>query len=259
MRISKVVILAGGLGSRLSEETDVRPKPMVEVGGRPILWHIMKIYSEYGLNDFIVCLGYKGYVIKEFFFNYHIHMADVTFDLSGHSTIVHRKRAEPWRVTLVETGDAAMTGGRLLRARDYIGDEPFHMTYGDGLADIDLDALTACHKSNGTLATVTAVQPPGRFGALDMDSHGLVRSFREKPQTEGGWINGGFMVLAPKVLDYIAGDGTPFESEPLANLATDNQLGVYRHTGFWHAMDTLRDKRQLEELWSTGTAPWKSW
>jgi glucose-1-phosphate cytidylyltransferase len=259
MRIGKVVILAGGLGSRLSEETDLRPKPMVEIGGRPILWHIMKIYSRYGLNDFVVCLGYKGYVIKEFFFNYHLHMADVTFDLSKNSTLVHRKRAEPWRVTLVETGDSTMTGGRLRRAREYIGDEPFHMTYGDGVADIDLDALASSHERNGTLATVTAVQPPGRFGVLDLDPSGLVRSFREKPLTDGAWINGGFMVLSPKVLDYIEGDATAFESEPLASLAGDNQLGVHRHTGFWHAMDTLRDKRHLEDLWSSGTAPWKTW
>jgi glucose-1-phosphate cytidylyltransferase len=259
MHAGKVVILAGGLGSRLSEETDLRPKPMVEIGGRPILWHIMKIYSRYGLNDFVICLGYKGYVIKEFFFNYHIHMADVTFDLRDHSTIVHRKRAEPWRVTLVETGDVTMTGGRLKRAREYIGDAPFHMTYGDGVADIDLDALTLCHQRNGTLATITAVQPPGRFGVLDIDAAGRVGSFREKPQAEGGWINGGFMVLSPKVLDYIADDATPFESEPLSNLARDGQLGVYRHTGFWQAMDTLRDKRHLEELWGGGAAPWKTW
>jgi glucose-1-phosphate cytidylyltransferase len=259
MSFGKVVILAGGLGSRLSEETDLRPKPMVEIGGRPILWHIMKIYSRYGLNDFVICLGYKGYVIKEFFFNYHIHMADVTFDLRDNSTVVHRKRAEPWRVTLVETGDATMTGGRLKRARDYIGDEPFHMTYGDGVADIDLDALTAAHGRNATLATITAVQPPGRFGVLDIDGDGRVNSFREKPQAEGGWINGGFMLLSPKVLDYVAGDATPFESEPLSNLARDGQLGVYRHAGFWQAMDTLRDKRQLEDLWSSGKAPWKTW
>jgi glucose-1-phosphate cytidylyltransferase len=259
MSFGKVVILAGGLGSRLSEETDLRPKPMIEIGGRPILWHIMKIYSRYGLNDFVICLGYKGYVIKEFFFNYHIHMADVTFDLRDNSTVVHRKRAEPWRVTLVETGDATMTGGRLKRARDYIGDEPFHMTYGDGVADIDLDALTASHERNATLATITAVQPPGRFGVLDIDGDGRVNSFREKPQAEGGWINGGFMLLSPKVLDYVAGDATPFESEPLSNLARDGQLGVYRHAGFWQAMDTLRDKRQLEDLWSSGKAPWKTW
>jgi glucose-1-phosphate cytidylyltransferase len=259
MGIEKVVILAGGLGSRLSEETDIRPKPMVEIGGRPILWHIMKIYSRYGLNNFIICLGYKGYVIKEFFFNYNIHMADVTFDLDKHETIVHRKRAEPWRVTLVDTGDTTMTGGRLRRVREYIGDEPFHMTYGDGVADIDLKALTACHERNGTLATITAVQPPGRFGVLEIDPSGFVRNFREKPQAEGGWINGGFMVLSPNVLDYIQDDSTPFESEPLSKLADDNQLGVYSHTGFWHAMDTLRDKRHLEELWNTGKAPWKLW
>jgi glucose-1-phosphate cytidylyltransferase len=259
MNFGKVVILAGGLGSRLSEETDLRPKPMVEIGGRPILWHIMKIYSRYGLNDFVICLGYKGYVIKEFFFNYHIHMADVTFDLHDNSTVVHRKRAEPWRVTLVETGNATMTGGRLKRARDYIGDEPFYMTYGDGVADIDLDALTASHRRNATLATITAVQPPGRFGVLNIEGDGRVKSFREKPQAEGGWINGGFMLLSPKVLDYVAGDATPFESEPLSNLARDGQLGVYRHAGFWYAMDTLSDKRQLENLWSSGKAPWKTW
>jgi glucose-1-phosphate cytidylyltransferase len=259
MRIGKVVILAGGLGSRLSEETDVRPKPMVEIAGRPILWHIMKIYSHWGVNEFVICLGYKGYVIKEFFFNYHLHLADVTFDLDRNETIVHHKRAEPWRVTLVETGAETMTGGRLKRAREYIGNAPFHMTYGDGVADIDLAALAACHERNGTLATITAVQPPGRFGVLDMADDGLVKSFREKPQTDGGWINGGFMVLSPKVLDYIEGDATPFESEPLSNLASDGQLGVYRHSGFWHAMDTLRDKRHLEELWGSGNAPWKTW
>ena len=259
MRVQKVVILAGGFGTRLSEETDLRPKPMVEIGGRPILWHIMKIYSSHGLNDFIICLGYKGYMIKEFFSNYHIHMADVTFDLSAHSMTVHRQRAEPWRVTLAETGDATMTGGRLRRVREYIGDEPFCMTYGDGLADIDLGALIARHRENKTLATITAVPPPGRFGVLDIAAGGQVRSFREKPDGEGTWINGGFMVLSPRVLDYIAGDHIPFESEPLANLARDGQLGVYRHTGFWHAMDTLRDKRQLEEMWNTGTAPWKLW
>jgi glucose-1-phosphate cytidylyltransferase len=259
MRIGKAVILAGGFGSRLSEETDLRPKPMVEIGGRPILWHIMKIYSRHGVNDFIVCLGYKGYVIKEYFFNYHLHMADVTFDLGEQTTIVHRRRAEPWRVTLVETGEATMTGGRLRRARDYIGDDTFHMTYGDGVADIDLHALTAAHRAGGALATITAVRPPGRFGALDIDADGRVRRFREKPQDEGGWINGGFMVLSPRVLDYIDGDATIFENEPLSNLARERQLAVYRHTGFWQAMDTLRDKRRLEELWSSGNAPWKSW
>jgi glucose-1-phosphate cytidylyltransferase len=260
MGVTKAVILAGGFGSRLSEETDLRPKPMVEIGGRPIIWHIMKIYSQYGINDFVVCLGYKGYVIKEFFFNYHVHMADVTFDLENNSTTVHRKRAEPWRVTLVETGDATMTGGRLRRVRDYIGDEPFCMTYGDGVADINLDALIACHQRSGKLATMTAVQPPGRFGILDIDPGGLVRNFREKPDGDGGnWINGGFMVLSLKVLDYIEGDHTTFENEPLIGLSSDNELAVYRHTGFWHAMDTLRDKRHLDELWHSGRAPWKIW
>lgn len=259
MAVRKVLILAGGLGSRLAEETDLRPKPMIEIAGRPIIWHIMKIYSRYGLNDFIICLGYKGYMIKEFFFNYHIHMADVTFDLMEHSTTVHRKRAEPWRVTLVETGDTTMTGGRLRHARDYIGEEPFCMTYGDGLANINLDALIRCHESSGKLATLTAVQPPGRWGVLDIDASGLVRSFREKPEADGNWVNGGFMVLSPKVLDYIEGDHTPFESDPLTKLSLDGQLSVFRHTGFWHAMDTLRDKRHLEELWNSGKAPWKIW
>jgi glucose-1-phosphate cytidylyltransferase len=258
-RIGKVVILAGGLGSRLSEETDVRPKPMVEICGRPILWHIMKIYSQYGLNEFVICLGYKGYVIKEFFSNYHIHMADATFTLHDRSVVVHRQRAEPWLVTLVETGEETMTGGRLRRARDYIGDDTFCMTYGDGVANIDIDALIACHHGNGTLATLTAVQPPGRFGALDIGNDGLVHSFREKPESSGNWINGGFMVLSPRVLDYIDGDATPFEDKPLAMLAADNQLGCYRHTGFWQPMDTLRDKRHLEELWVSGAAPWKVW
>ena len=259
MPVQKVVILAGGLGTRLSEETELRPKPMIEIGGRPILWHIMKIYSRFGLNDFIICLGYKGYMIKEFFSNYHIHMADVTFDLLEHSTTVHRKRAEPWRVTLVETGDGTMTGGRLRRARDYIGDVPFCMTYGDGVADINLDRLIAGHEASGRLATLTAVQQPGRWGVLDLDEAEAVRSFREKPETDGSWINGGFMVLSPKVLNSIDGDETVFEQEPLMRLSAANQLGVFRHTGFWHAMDTLRDKRHLEQLWDTGTAPWKTW
>jgi glucose-1-phosphate cytidylyltransferase len=259
MLVRKVVVLAGGLGTRLSEETELRPKPMIEIGGRPILWHIMKIYSRFGFTDFIICLGYKGYIIKEFFFNYHIHMADVTFDLLQASTIVHQRRAEPWRVTLVETGDATMTGGRLRRARDYIGDEPFCLTYGDGVADIDLDRLIACHEASGRLATLTAVQQPGRWGVLDLDERDAVRSFREKPETDGSWINGGFMVLSPKVLDYIDADDTVFEQEPLMRLGAADQLGVFRHTGFWYAMDTLRDKRHLEQLWSSGTAPWKTW
>ena len=259
MLIRKAVILAGGLGSRLSEETDVRPKPMVEIGGRPILWHIMKIFSHHGINDFIICLGYKGYVIKEFFANYHVHMADVTFDLSKNSMEVHRNLAEPWRVTLVETGDTTMTGGRLLRVRDYIGDETFFMTYGDGVADINIDALAACHERNNTLATITTVQPPGRFGVLDIDETGLVRSFREKPSAGMDWVNGGFMALSPKVIDYIGGDETPFESVPLTKLALDGQLAVYRHPGFWHSMDTLRDKRHLDDLWTAQKAPWRIW
>jgi len=255
----KVVLLAGGLGSRLSEETDLRPKPMIEIGGWPIIWHIMKIYSRYGLDDFIICLGYKGYLIKEFFFNYHIHVADVTFDLQHHSTTVHRKRAEPWRVTLVETGDTTMTGGRLRRAREYIGDAPFCMTYGDGVADIDIDALLARHAKGGKLATITAVRPPGRFGSLDIDRGGSVRSFSEKTDGAGSWINGGFMVLSPKVLDYIDGDDTHFENEPLSQLSAQGQLDAYQHTGFWQPMDTLRDKRYLEDLWNSGQAPWKIW
>ncbi len=256
---AKVVILAGGLGTRLAEETETRPKPMVEIGDRPILWHIMKIYSHFGLNDFIVCLGYKGYVIKEFFSNYHLHLADVTFDLARNSMEVHRGRAEPWRVTLVDTGAGTMTGGRLRRVRDYIGNEPFCLTYGDGVADIDIAALMKFHAGHGRLATVTAVSPPGRFGALDLDAEGAVRGFREKPQGDGGWINGGFFVFAPKAIDYIAGDDTPLEDAPLMQLAAEGQLAAYRHTGFWQAMDTLRDRRQLEAMWSSGSAPWKVW
>jgi glucose-1-phosphate cytidylyltransferase len=255
----KVVILAGGLGTRLSEETEVRPKPMIEIGGRPILWHIMKIYSQFGLNDFIICLGYKGYIIKEFFANYHIHMADVTFDLLHHSTTVHRKRAEAWRVTLVETGDDTMTGGRLRRARDYLGDEPFCMTYGDGLANLDLDRLLECHRANRRLATLTAVQQPGRWGMLDIDEASTVRSFREKAEIDAGWINGGFMMLSPGIFDYIDGDGTVFEQDTLVRLSALGQLAAFRHTGFWYAMDTLRDKRHLESLWDSGEAPWKTW
>lgn len=259
MPIRKVVILAGGLGSRLSEETSVKPKPMVEIGDKPILWHIMKIYSSFGINEFIICLGYKGYVIKEYFANYHLHMADTTFDFCNSSTTFHKSRAEPWKVTLVETGADTMTGGRLRRVRDYIGDEDFCMTYGDGVADIDIAALIARHKQNKTLATLTAVQPPGRFGMIDIGSDDLVNGFREKPENEGSSINGGFMVLSPKVLDYIDGDSTSFEQEPLANLARDRQLGYYRHGGFWRPMDTLRDKRDLEVMWHSREAPWKIW
>jgi len=259
MRIGKVVILAGGLGTRLAEETEARPKPLVEIGGRPILWHIMKIYSRYGLNDFIVCLGYKGYMIKEFFANYYLHMADVTFDIGRNGTEYHRAGAEPWRVTLVDTGIDSMTGGRIRRVRDYIGDQTFCLTYGDGIADIDITRLVAFHHGHGGLATVTAVLPPGRFGALDMGDKGRVLGFREKPLGDGGRINGGFFVLSPKVIDYIDGDDTPLEDKPLARLAADGELYAYQHTGFWHPMDTLRDRRQLEAMWSAGSAPWRVW
>lgn len=259
MRSAQVVILAGGLGTRLSEETEVRPKPMVEIGGRPILWHIMKGYSTYGLNDFIVCLGYKGYVIKEFFSNYYLHMADVTFDIGNNAMEIHRGRAEPWRVTLVDTGINTMTGGRLRRVREFLGDEPFCLTYGDGVADIDIPALLTFHATHGRLATVTAVLPPGRFGALDMAPDGAVRGFREKPLGDGGWINGGFFVFSPKVIDYVSGDDMPLENDPLMRLAADGQLCAFQHTGFWHAMDTLRDRRHLEALWKSGSAPWKVW
>jgi glucose-1-phosphate cytidylyltransferase len=259
MQVGKVVILAGGLGSRLAEETEIRPKPLVEIGGRPILWHIMKIYSKFGLNDFVICLGYKGYLIKEYFANYHLHMSDVTFDMLSNSTIVHHRRAEPWKVTLVDTGDATMTGGRIRRVRDHIGENNFCLTYGDGVADIDVAALLAFHEKNGLLATVTAVQPDARFGALDVDAAGKVTNFREKPQGEGTWINGGFLVLSPLVIDYIDGDDTVFEQKPLQRLSAEGELGAYRHSGFWHPMDTLRDKRQLEELWASGRAPWRMW
>jgi glucose-1-phosphate cytidylyltransferase len=259
VRVGKVVILAGGLGSRLAEETEIRPKPMVEIGGRPILWHIMKIYSKFGLNDFVVCLGYKGYIIKEFFYNYNLHLADVTFDLSNNSTTIHHRRAEPWRVTLVETGDNTMTGGRIRRVRDYIGDDDFCLTYGDGVAEIDIPSLLSFHKKHGLPATVTAVQPPGRVGALELGAADRVLAFREKPQGDGTWINGGFMVLSPAIIDYIDGDNTIFEQEPLHRLSEEGKLAAYRHTGFWHAMDTLRDKRHLEQLWTSGKAPWRTW
>lgn len=254
----KAVILAGGLGTRLAEETSVRPKPMVEIGGRPILWHIMKIYSAHGINDFVVCLGYKGYVIKEYFANYFLHMSDVTFDMTKNSMEVHQNSAEPWRVTLVDTGEETLTGGRLKRARDYIGDEDFCFTYGDGVGDIDIAGLIAFHKSLGKLATVTATRPPGRFGALSMKGDEII-GFQEKPQGDGGWINGGFFVLSPDAIDYVAGDQTMWEREPLEKLATDGQLVAFRHEGFWRAMDTLRDKNDLEKLWNEGEAPWRKW
>lgn len=255
----KVVILAGGLGTRISEETVTKPKPMVEIGGRPILWHVMKIYSAYGVNDFIVCLGYKGYLIKEYFANYFLHMSNVTFDMSNNGMEVHQNNAEPWRVTLIDTGENTMTGGRLKRVREYLDrDEDFCFTYGDGVGDIDVKRLVAFHKEQKTLATLTATQPPGRFGALNLNGSRII-GFREKPEGDGGWINGGFFVLSPKVIDYIEDDRTLWEREPLERLATEKQLSAYFHKGFWQPMDTLRDKNHLEELWSHGKAPWKVW
>jgi glucose-1-phosphate cytidylyltransferase len=254
----KVVILAGGLGTRISEETAVRPKPMVEVGGKPLLWHIMKIYAAHGLTDFIVCLGYRGYVIKEYFANYYLHSSDVTVDLATGAIEVHQSAAEPWKVTLIDTGEETMTGGRLKRVLPLVGDEEFCLTYGDGLADIDLGALLTFHREQGTTATVTAIQPSGRFGAVEM-SHDRIHSFSEKPSGDGGWINGGFFVLSPSVGDYIAGDHSVWEREPLERLAREGQLAAYRHEGFWQAMDTLRDRTHLEDLWDSGAAPWKMW
>jgi glucose-1-phosphate cytidylyltransferase len=253
----KVVILAGGLGSRLSEETTVRPKPMVELGGMPVLWHIMKIYSKHGLNDFVVCLGYKGYVIKEYFANYFLHMSDVTFDLRTNQMKVHQNMSEPWSVTLVDTGDQTLTGGRLLRVRDHI-DGTFCFTYGDGLSDVNITELIAFHREQGTQATLTAVQPPGRFGVIDFQEE-KISAFQEKPPGDGSWINGGFFVLEPQVFDSIEGDQTVWEREPLERLARAGQLSAFKHAGFWQPMDTLRDKMQLEALWEGGKAPWKVW
>ena len=253
----KAVILAGGLGSRLAEETATRPKPMVEIGGKPMLWHIMKIYSAHGVNEFVICLGYKGYLIKEYFANYQLHTSDITFDLSNGTIDVHRSDTDPWRVTLIDTGDATMTGGRIRRVLEHVGDE-FCLTYGDGVADIDITALLALHRETGALCTVTAVQPPGRFGALELDGE-HVRSFEEKPRGDGGWMNGGFFVCAREVGEYIDGDSSVWEQEPLGRLAREGQLASYRHTGFWHAMDTLRDRNHLEELWVSGRAPWQIW
>lgn len=254
----KAVILAGGLGTRLAEETAVRPKPMVEIGGKPVLWHIMKIYSHYGINDFIVCLGYKGYVIKEYFANYFLHMSDVTFDLAENRMEIRDRHVEPWRVTLVDTGESTMTGGRLKRVRNYLDDETFCFTYGDGLSDVNVGQLIDFHRNQGRMATVTAVQPPGRFGALDIQDQRITR-FAEKPQGDGSWISGGFFVLEPSVLDYITDDSCAWEREPLEQLATQGQLSAFAHAGFWHPMDTLRDKTLLEELWQTQRAPWKLW
>lgn len=256
--ITKAVILAGGLGTRLAEETSLRPKPMVEIGGKPILWHIMKTYAHHGINDFIICLGYKGYVIKEYFQNYYLHNSDVTFDFSTNETIVHNRRADPWKVTLVDTGDNSMTGGRLKRVAPYVGDDTFCMTYGDGVSDIDVKALLDFHRAHGRDATVTVVRPPGRFGAVDIEGD-AVTGFREKPAGEAGWINAGFFVLSPRVFDVIDGDPTVFEREPLRKLATSDQLRAYKHRGFWQPMDTLRDKQQLEDIWNSGAAAWRKW
>lgn len=254
----KAVILAGGLGTRLSEETSTKPKPMVEIGGMPILWHIMKIYSLAGINEFIICLGYKGYIIKEFFANYFLHMSDVTFDLNNNEMEVHNVSAESWKVTLVDTGRNSMTGGRLKRVKPYLEDDDFCFTYGDGVCDIDISGLIDFHKSHKKLATITAVQPPGRFGSLDINKH-TVKGFLEKPQGDGGWINAGFFILSPKVIDLIKDDNTVWEEDPLMSLANKNELSAYRHKGFWTPMDTLRDKNLLNELWASGSAPWKKW
>ena len=255
----KAVILAGGLGTRISEETHLKPKPMIEIGGKPILWHIMKLYSAHGVNDFVICCGYKGYIIKEYFANYFLHMSDVTFDISNNSMLVHHQNAEPWKVTLIDTGEDTLTGGRLKRVKNYINqDESFCFTYGDGLADVNISEQIAFHKQHKKLATVTAVQPPGRYGALDLQDS-KVLGFTEKPRGDGGLINGGFFVLSPECLNLIDGDNTPWESTPLIELAHSGELMAYKHSGFWHAMDTLRDKMILEELWNSNKAPWKIW
>ncbi len=254
----QAVILAGGLGTRISEETSLRPKPMIEIGGKPILWHVMKIYSHYGIHDFIICLGYKGYMIKEYFANYFLHMSDVTFDMANNSMKIHQNSAEPWKVTLVDTGEATMTGGRIKRVKDYVGDKTFCLTYGDGVGNVDIQKLVDFHRSHKNLATLTAVQPPGRFGALELKGSSVLR-FLEKPHGDGAWINGGFFVLEPQVLDLISGDEMIWEREPLAQLSQQGSLRAYFHEGFWQPMDTLRDKNHLEELWSSGKAPWKVW
>jgi glucose-1-phosphate cytidylyltransferase len=255
----KAIILAGGLGTRLSEETSLRPKPMIEIGGKPILWHIMKSYSHHGINEFIICCGYKGYVIKEYFANYFLHTSDVTFDMQRNEMEVHSRNAEPWKVTLVDTGAETLTGGRLKRVQDYVkNEEAFCFTYGDGVSDVNIGELIKFHKAHGKLATLTATQPPGRFGALDFNGS-QVNSFQEKPQGDGAWINGGFFVLSPKVIDYIKDDTTTWEKDPMEKLARDGQLQSFFHNGFWQPMDTLRDKIHLEDLWQAGVAPWKTW
>jgi glucose-1-phosphate cytidylyltransferase len=255
----KVVILAGGLGTRLSEETVLKPKPMVEIGGKPILWHIMKIYSSYGFNDFVICLGYKGYVIKEYFANYFLHQSNVTFDVKNNTMQIHDSQAEPWKVTLVDTGINTMTGGRIKRIKNYIDNQPFLLTYGDGVGSIDIKQLVDFHQENAKLLTVTAVQPSGRFGALQIEKKQQVSSFLEKPQGDGAWINGGFFVCQPEVIDYLEDDNTTFEKEPLENLAKDSQMMAFKHQGFWKPMDTMRDKHELETMWDSNKAPWKNW
>lgn len=256
----KAVILAGGFGTRISEESGVRPKPMVEIGDLPILWHILKIYSAYGINDFIICCGYKGYVIKEYFANYYLHTSDVTFDLQTNNMEVHRNSSEPWKLTLIDTGESSMTGGRLKRVRDYIGDETFCMTYGDGVSNVNITDVIKFHEESKTLATLTAAQPPGRFGSFSLPQGAtLIPSFKEKPEGDGAWVNSGFFVLEPGVMDYIEGDRTVWEKEPLERLAQEGQLSAYKHQGFWQPMDSLRDKNVLEELWDNGNPPWKVW
>ena len=255
----KVVILAGGYGTRISEESHLKPKPMIEIGEKPILWHIMKYYSQFGYNEFIICLGYKQYVVKEFFADYFLHTSDVTFDLANNTMKIHNNYSEPWKVTLIDTGLNTMTGGRVKRIRDYVGDEPFMLTYGDGLSNIDLTALEKFHRSHGKIATISAVNIGQRFGVLDLEENGKINSFREKNDDDGSLINGGYMVINPGVFDYIEGDETVFEQDPLRNLAKDGELMAYRHDGFWQCMDTQREKMQLEELWQSGRAPWKIW
>ncbi|MEI8377522.1 MAG: glucose-1-phosphate cytidylyltransferase [bacterium] len=256
----KVVILAGGLGTRLSEETDLKPKPMVEIGGRPILWHIMKIYSNYGFNDFIILTGYKSHIIKDYFINYYSRYSDITVDMSSNSVEIHKTRTEPWKVTMLYTGKDTMTGGRIKKAKDYIGNETFMLTYGDGVSNIDIPDLIEFHKKSGKLATLTAVQPSGKFGAINIENNGEISSFMEKPKGDGAWINGGFFVLEPKIFDYIEdGDSAIWEKEPLEKLAKDNQLNAYKHKGFWRPMDTLKDKIDLTEMWDSHNAPWLTW
>ncbi len=255
----KLVVLAGGFGTRLAEETEIKPKPMIEIGGRPILWHILKLYSSHGINDFVICCGYKGYVIKEYFANYFLHTSDVTFDIANNSMQVHKRHAEPWRVTLVDTGNSTMTGGRIKRIKDYTEGLPFCLTYGDSLGDVDVTALLDQHENSKAECTVTAVQPPGRFGSLSVNANNQVIRFQEKPQGDGGFINGGFFVCEPTVFDHIDSDSTTWENEPLERLAASGKMNAYFHKGFWHPMDTLRDKRYLEDLWTKGSAPWKIW